>query len=480
MRFRTRAFLCCFVPFALLLASSFWMIQGLVQSQVREGLRNSLLENHRALALALSKSDLQSKQFLKVVGENAALKAGVQLLLMYPNNADARRTVEDQLHELCTRMGFALLTVSGPDGAPLAGVAQSGGQLAPLDMANVKIGRSGLTPLNGLTYQVRSVPLDLAEENIGSLTVGEIFDFSQFTTPTVLLRNGHVVKSSIAGMAPAEAEAAMSQCAGTADCNVQLRGVNYISLPMQSVSFGDGYLVRSLQNLDSAVAPVQAYLRRVFGGVALLAVLVAMVVGMVSAGSIVRPIATVVKHLQEAERTGGLTEFHSKNSPVLEMRRLIESFNRAAVAVREGREHLTLAYVEFVQSLASALDARDRYTAGHSHRVSEMSSAVARDGTGCRNGGACARGRAAARHWKDWRAGRRVAQTWKTDTGRIRTGSGTPGHRATHSGRRAWLLPVSPRGGTAPRELGRNGVSAWALRPGDTSGCAHHSCGGCL
>jgi putative nucleotidyltransferase with HDIG domain len=60
------------------------------------------------------------------------------------------------------------------------------------------------------------------------------------------------------------------------------------------------------------------------------------------------------------------------------VRRLIDSFNRAAAAVREGRENLTLAYVEFVQSLASALDARDPYTAGHSRRVSEMSSATAR------------------------------------------------------------------------------------------------------
>ena len=122
MRFRTRAFLCCFVPFALLLAGSFWMIQTMVQSTVRDGLRTSLLENHQAVALVLSKSDLQSSRFLKVVGENAALKAGVQLLLTYRENAEARRTVEDQLPELCEQMGFAFLMVSGPDATPLAGV----------------------------------------------------------------------------------------------------------------------------------------------------------------------------------------------------------------------------------------------------------------------------------------------------------------------------------------------------------------------
>jgi HD-GYP domain-containing protein (c-di-GMP phosphodiesterase class II) len=56
---------------------------------------------------------------------------------------------------------------------------------------------------------------------------------------------------------------------------------------------------------------------------------------------------------------------------------LTAGFNRAAGAIREARENLQGAYVEFVGSLASALDARDRYTAGHSHRVSELSCATA-------------------------------------------------------------------------------------------------------
>jgi len=147
---------------------------------------------------------------------------------------------------------------------------------------------------------------------------------------------------------------------------------------MQSISFGDGYLLRSLQNLDSAVGPVQAVLHSVFASVALGAVLIALVVSVASAGSIAGPLATMVERLRDAEKTGDLAEFGSSSSRVLEIRGLLESFNRAAAAIREGRENLNLAYVEFVQSLASALDARDPYTAGHSRRVSEMSAAVAR------------------------------------------------------------------------------------------------------
>src|SRR5271155_3693769 len=116
MRFRTRAFLLCFVPFALLLTGSFQAIRTLVQSTVKNGLRASLRENHLSIARSRSRSDLQNSRFLKVLGENASLKAGLQLVLSNPSSSDARETVGDQLHELCEQMGFDFLLISDPGG----------------------------------------------------------------------------------------------------------------------------------------------------------------------------------------------------------------------------------------------------------------------------------------------------------------------------------------------------------------------------
>jgi putative nucleotidyltransferase with HDIG domain len=97
-----------------------------------------------------------------------------------------------------------------------------------------------------------------------------------------------------------------------------------------------------------------------------------------SSQNIVEPVATMIAHLKASERTGLLPEFEINVSAIREIRELALSFNKAASAVRDARENLQRAYVEFVGSLANALDARDPSTAGHSKRVSALSCATGR------------------------------------------------------------------------------------------------------
>jgi len=382
MRFRTRAFLFCFVPFAFLLAASFWMTQKLVQSTVRDDLRGSLRENQLAMARAQSKADFQNNRFLKIAGESAALKAGMRLFGSESGSEDARRTMEDQLLELGEQMDFDFLFVSAPNGAPLAGVVRQGGerpggksQLVPLDGALIEHSERGLLVIGSRIFRFASVPIDEGEENIGSLSVGEYFDFPGAATPAVLIHAGQVIDANIPNVSEREVEAALLGCAGRSECDFRLGDVNWISAPMQDL--GGGYALWSLENVDEATAPIRSRLRSLFLTLAFGSVLVALLCSIVSSRSIVKPIAHVVSHLRNAERTGVLPEFTIGLSSTTEIRELAESYNRAAVAVRSSHENLQAAYVEFVGSLANALDARDRYTAGHSFRVSQTSSATA-------------------------------------------------------------------------------------------------------
>jgi HD-GYP domain-containing protein (c-di-GMP phosphodiesterase class II) len=189
------------------------------------------------------------------------------------------------------------------------------------------------------------------------------------------MHDGKVMQSNIPDIPFPDLDAALKGCSGQSECDVRLQGVNWISLPMQS--FDGGYMLRSLENVDQAIGPVQTKLHNIFLSVALVSVLVAFFCSIASSRSIVKPIASVVSHLRNAVRTGMLPEFEGNSSSILEIRELGESYNRAALAVRKAGRELEAAYLEFVGSLANALDARDRYTSGHSWRVSQLSCAIA-------------------------------------------------------------------------------------------------------
>jgi HD-GYP domain-containing protein (c-di-GMP phosphodiesterase class II) len=378
---QTRAFLLCFLPFVILLTCSFWMIQRFVQSTVRDGLHSSLRESQLAIANIHAKGDLQNSRFLKVAGENTALKAGIVLLLANQQSADARRTVEDQLRELGERMGFDFMLVSGPEGRPLAGVARSNGQnprqsqLVPLDVSHLDRDRSGFLVLRGRTFQVASVPVDENDDNIGMLTVGEFFNFSDLTTQVVLVHEGRVMDSNIPGVSLADLERVLAVCHAQAECDFRLNGTSWISLPMET--YGGGYTLLSLDNVDQAARPIQSRLHKLFVLIGLVCFLVALVCSLGSSSSIVKPIAAVVSRLQSAASTGKLGELECPPSSIVEIQELAAIYNQAAVSVRSAGQRLESAYLEFIGSLANALDARDPYTAGHSRRVSDLSCATA-------------------------------------------------------------------------------------------------------
>lgn len=376
MRFGTRTFLLCFIPFAILLTGSFWAVRKLVESTVKSGIRQSLRENELSIARLRSQADLQNSRFLSVAGENASLIAGLQLLQANPTNAQARNTVEDQLRQLCEAMGFDVLSVSDPRGAFLAGVLRTGSRVTALPAPAAPSPQRGLMTIAGSIYRIATVPIDQNDEELGQLSVGERFDLSAFHTQAALLHDGNVVQSNVAGSTPAEIQTALAACGAKGECELRLAGQSYISLPLDSVS-GDGYQVRSLQNVDEATGPLQAILSRVFLIAFIGVVLVALLFSFLSSRTISKPVTAMISHLRESESTGMIPEFTRELSPVREIRELISGFNRAAAAIRDARENLNRAYLEFVGSLAHALDARDRYTAGHSGRVSAYSRATA-------------------------------------------------------------------------------------------------------
>ena len=377
MRYLYRTFLWSIIPFAILLIGTFWTVEKSVMTTVREGLRASLRENQVAAAGMQQRTQLQSTRSLRVVAESAALKAGLQLLLANANSRDARQTVEEQLQDIGEVIGVDLLLVSSIEGDPLVGVLRSADTLVSLDASRIRKPIGEFFVRDGRAYRVTSIPVNQAEENIATLSVGEPLNLSHFNSPVVLLDKGKVVASSLPGHSRQRVESSLKGCDPRSECELKIGDETYLSMVVGAFPSDSAYILRSFRSVNHALSPVHNVLQRTFSNLGLCALFAAVVLSAISARSIVRPIAQVVSQLRQSGSSGLLPELNTSRSSVKEIHELAASFNEAAVAVRQGRDDLNRAYVEFIGSLASALDARDPYTAGHSIRVSEYSCLIA-------------------------------------------------------------------------------------------------------
>ncbi len=381
MRFATRAFLSSFLPVAALLAISFWAIRTEVISTVRDGLRASVRDNQLALAREQARTETGDQILLHGVAENPSLKAGLQLLAAERGARDqARATVQDQLSEIGASLHLDFIMVSGPAGDPIAAMVRDAGGYAPVDLAHLRPPQHGFFSADDRLYDVTSVPVHEADAQVATLSVGSRFDIGRYGIPAVLLRQGTVVAAQSRDIAPGSIEKALAACDPMKECEATIQDQLYLSLPLGigTAAGNDGYSLRTLQNVDAASAPLQATLRTLFFISGLVALAAMLGISVLSTRAITRPLADVVQRLRSSAAAGELPEFPENVGGVREMKDLAHSFNHAAKAVRESRDRLTDAYVQFVGSLAQALDARDAYTAGHSRRVSEYSCAIAR------------------------------------------------------------------------------------------------------
>lgn len=79
----------------------------------------------------------------------------------------------------------------------------------------------------------------------------------------------------------------------------------------------------------------------------------------------------------QSERDGTIASNLPLTSSVPEVNRIVAAMNSAARSVFDSQAALDRAYLQFVETMAQALDARDPYTAGHSLRVATYSHALA-------------------------------------------------------------------------------------------------------
>jgi hypothetical protein len=122
------------------------------------------------------------------------------------DNPDAKRTLEDQLREICEPLDLGFLSVSYPDGRFMAGMIRTAGRWTPLEPGRLSSPSSGFVWVDGAVYTVTANRVMQGGEDLGRASVGRTFDLAEVETPAVLMHGDRVLLSAVPGVSAGEIE----------------------------------------------------------------------------------------------------------------------------------------------------------------------------------------------------------------------------------------------------------------------------------
>ena len=321
---------------------------------------------------------------LSALAENPSLKAGVGLLR---ETGDPRQlqqvhdTLAGQLRQIGSSLDYDFLLLQDSLDAPVAGVIGKQRTRLALDSSVIEHVAQSLIRIDGKLYEAVSVPINLGKENLGTLLVGREFDAAGWNEfgKTALILDTKILDSTFPKDRSGEIESQIGRrCSpGSRECEIAVGGETYLALPVRQETFKDGVRLVSFQSIDAATRDLTRSLENAFLIIGGCGVLLVMLISAIGAQRLARPLVTLIAQLRREGSTGGFSAKPEAHYQAIEVNELALEFTRAAGAIRDSERRLEEATEQFIESMAQAQDARDPYTAGHSERVSENSTAIA-------------------------------------------------------------------------------------------------------
>ncbi len=386
LSFARRAFLVSLIGICAVTSVSFLAVNLAIRTEIKAGIKETLQRTERSIEEARAAQNARISLALQLVSGDSALRQAVnELEHEDPGHAAlarARQIVKSHARTVREFTGSDFATLTGPRGNLLAeidGPEPSRGTPAARydDLA------SGLHSIAGTLYDLTRVPIEAEGRFIGAFTLGRRFDFAGLDRlgPAGLLYRGRLVRSTFSPARAAEAESRIHPDCARAGCELRIGGEDFLATPVSpafaGAGLGDEYRILSFRSIDAAMDEITRRFRTILPVIGLCIVLLAVCISALASRAVSHPLKQLVERLAVSEAAGKLRPDFPENFPTREINQLAASFNRAAAAVMQSNVQLDRASIEFVETMAHALDARDPYTAGHSNRVRDYATAIA-------------------------------------------------------------------------------------------------------
>jgi signal transduction histidine kinase/ActR/RegA family two-component response regulator len=362
------------LPMCLVLGTSFYVVGAAVKDRVTQGLRSSIVHAEEKVSKAGFEFNRRASRMIAALGENAGLKAGMDLVYQIPRDdptrGEALKTVADQLDELSQVVECDFLALRDSDGQMLAAVGtHKGGPALKLNDFPAEERGAGYMFVQGIPYEVTSAPINMGGQFLGELTLGRKFELGALNLAdhAGLVRDGRLVLSTF----PREesvnvAQEFASHCKKLgAECQIKGGNTTYLVFPSSGAVFQDSSKLVYFQSIDARVDVVMAGFKGVLAGIGTLGVLCAMVISWFGSRSVSRPLANLVGRLKGSERSGQLPSDFDNRSSVLEVNLLADAFNRTAEVLRNASDELTRAK----SAAEAASEAKSEFLATMSHEI---------------------------------------------------------------------------------------------------------------
>ena len=382
-----------FITVAVLLGVVFVVATLSVRNQVRQTVALNLESTQRLFATVETRRQRELHAQAETLADNATLKAALDTYQAETRanraivRADLLETIDLVLEKVAARVDSDAIVLVDTRHIALAAAGRMAdrwprGRLVSLVASKAPDSIDsfdGVGRMGDSVFRVVTVPLLLDDATIGTLYVATSLDqkYAQELerlagNRVAIVSDGLVLATTLSPRAARQFESAVA-VATAVDGTIALDGESYAFRRL--VAVGDTVFY-ALGSIDESS---QAAMRDAMQSLALIAVLG---IGLAGVGSLwlarllSEPIGALSKSLAAMAAAHNVSARLPVTGSSRELDTLTETFNALMASVAEAEAQTQAAYTGAIRALATALDARDPYTAGHSDRVSALSVAI--------------------------------------------------------------------------------------------------------